>query len=551
MPPRAVDHAMTEQPSRPRPPAARTTVWSPFRHRPFAVIWTASLVSNIGGWMSAAASGWLMTTLDPRPLSVALVQVAASLPLFLWAIPAGALADIVDRKMFLIAGETAIMAASIPLAILVTWRLITPVELLIIIFVVGSASAVVAPAWQAVVTQLVPSPELPAAISANTVSINLSRAVGPALSGVFVRLLGIASPFWADTASSAAVIGSLFWWRPPARSRAALPAEQFGSALRTGLRHTRFNPQLKATLIRTTAFMLFASAYWGLLPLVARTQIGGGAALYGALLGAIGAAAVVTGLALPWATSKLGADRLLGIATLGTAIAMVLFGLARTASVATVAALIAGAGWMAAVSSLNVSAQVALPEWVRGRGLAVFVTVLFGAFTLGSGLWGEVAALVGLSAAHFLAAAGALVAAALTWKWKLQTGEGLDLSPSMHWPAPITTRKVAGDRGPVLVTVEYRIDPNHRSAFLRALARYSHERQRDGAFEWHVFEDPAVEGKFVETFMTDSWLEHLHQHARVTRADRLLEEAVQRYQIGEAPKTTHLVAAQPDDYSQD
>lgn len=496
--------------------------------------------------MSAAASGWLMTNLDPHPLSVSLVQVAASLPLFLWAIPAGALADTVDRKRFLIAGEIAITAASIPLAILVGWHLITPVGLLLIIFVVSSASAIIAPAWQAVVTQLVPRAELPPAISANTVGINLSRAVGPALSGVFVRLLGMASPFWADAASNVAVIGALLWWRPPARGVSDLPAEPFGSALRTGLRHARFNPLLRATLIRTAAFMLFASAYWGLLPLVTRTQIGGGPALYGALLGAIGSAAVATGLALPWATSKLGADRLLGLATLGTAVAMTLFGFARTAPVATLAALIAGGSWMAAVSSLNVSAQVALPEWVRGRGLAVFVTVLFGAFSIGSSLWGEIAGLVGLSAAHFLAAAGALLAAALTWQWKLQTGQGLDLSPSMHWPAPITTRKVAGDRGPVLVTVEYRIDPNHRAAFLHALARYSHERKRDGAFDWYVFEDPAVEGKFVETFMTDSWLEHLHQHARVTRTDRVLEQAVQRYQLGDAPKTTHLIAVQPD-----
>lgn len=496
--------------------------------------------------MSAAASGWLMTHLDPHPLSVSLVQVASSLPLFLWAIPAGALADTLNRKRFLIAGEVAITAASIPLAILVAWHLVTPVSLLLIIFAVSSGSAIIAPAWQAVVTQLIPRPELPAAISANTVGINLSRAVGPALSGVFVRLFGMASPFWVDAASNVAVIGGLLWWHPPARAQNALPAEPFGSALRAGLRHARFNPLLRATLIRTAAFMLFASAYWGLLPLVTRTQIGGGPALYGALLGAIGAAAVATGLALPWATSKLGADRLLAAATLGTAVAMTLFGVARTAPVATLAAFIAGAGWMAAVSSLNVSAQVALPEWVRGRGLAVFVTVLFGAFSVGSSLWGELAALVGLSAAHFLAAAGAILAAAVTWKWKLQTGQGLDLSPSMHWPAPITTRNVQGDRGPVLVTVEYRIDPNHRAAFLHALARYSHERQRDGAFDWYVFEDPAVEGKFVETFMTDSWLEHLHQHARVTRADRVLEQAVRRYQIGEAPKTTHLIAVRSD-----
>lgn len=497
--------------------------------------------------MSAAASGWLMTSLDPHPLSVSLVQVASSLPLFLWAVPAGALADTLDRRKFLIVGELAITGSSIPLAVLVAWHLVTPVSLLLLIFAASSGAAMIAPAWQAVVTQLVPHQELPAAISANTMGINVSRAVGPALSGVLVHLLGIAAPFWIDAFSNVGVIGGLLSWRPPARAQAALPAERFGSAFRTGLRHARFNPLLAATLIRTGAFVLFASAYWALLPLVTRNQIGGGPELYGAILGAIGAAAVAMSLALPWATSKLGADRLLAGATLGTAVAMTLFGFAHTASVATLAALIAGAAWMAAISSLNVSAQVALPEWVRGRGLAVFVTVLFGSFSLGSSFFGEAAALVGLAAAQFLAAVGVLLAAALTWKWKLQTGPGLDLSPSMHWPAPITTRKIDGDRGPVMVAIEYRIDPNHRKAFLHELARYSHERRRDGAYDWRVFEDPALEGKFVETFMTDSWLEHLHQHARVTRADRVLEQAVRRYQLGEGPKTTHLLAVQPEE----
>lgn len=497
--------------------------------------------------MSAAASGWLMTILDPRPLSVSLVQVASTLPLFLWAIPAGALADIVDRRKLLLVGELSIMAASIPLAILVARHLVTPVSLLLITFAVSSAAAIIAPAWQAVVPQLVPRSELPAAISANTVSINVSRAVGPGLSGALVHLIGIAAPFWIDAFSNAGVIGGLLWWHPPARAQAELPPEPFASALRTGLRHARFNAPLGATLIRTTAFMLFASAYWGLLPLIARDQIGGGPALYGTILGAIGAAAVAASLALPWATSKLGADRLLAAATLGTAIAMVLFGIAHTAAVALLAALAAGACWMVAVSSLNVSAQVALPDWVRGRGLAVFVTVLFGAMSLGSSLWGEVAALEGLPAALILAASGALLATALTWRWKLQTGSGLDLSPSMHWPTPITTRKIEGDRGPVLVMIEYRIDAHHRAAFLHALARYSRERRRDGAYDWRLFEDPATDGKFVETFLTDSWLEHLRQHARVTRADRLLEEAVRRFQVGEGPKTTHLIAVQPED----
>src|SRR5262249_40397036 len=179
--------------------------------------------------------------------------------------------------------------------------------------------------------------------------------------------------------------------------------------------------------------------------------------------------------------------------------------------------------------SLNVSAQVALPEWARGRGLALFVTTFFGALTLGSAVWGQVAGMAGLPAAHFLAAAGALLAISLTWRWKLQTGAGIDLTPSRQWTAPVVTHEVEQDRGPVLVMVEYRIDPRNRDAFLAALERLGNERRRDGAYAWCVFEDAAQEGRMVETFLVESWLEHLRQHAPVTQAALAVQKAVPRF----------------------
>jgi quinol monooxygenase YgiN len=195
------------------------------------------------------------------------------------------------------------------------------------------------------------------------------------------------------------------------------------------------------------------------------------------------------------------------------------------------------------ISSVNVSAQVALPDWVRGRGLAIAVTVMFGSLTLGSAIWGQVAGMVGLPAAHFLAAAGAIAAIPLTWRCKLQTGAGVDLTPSMHWPAPVLSQEIENDRGPVLVTVEYRIDPANRQEFLSQLEKLGQERRRDGAFAWDVFEDIAQPGKFVETFKLESWIEHLRQHERVTAADRSAQEVLNRFQVDGAPKVTHLVAA--------
>jgi predicted MFS family arabinose efflux permease len=526
------------------PPSVAASAWAPFRNRLFALIWTATVVSNIGGWMYNVASGWLMTSLDPDPLIVSLVQVANNLPMFLFAIPAGALADIADRRRLLIFGEAAITITSTAFAVLVWLHLITPLSLLLFSFVVTIGSAITAPGWQAVVPQLVSKADLPAAVAANSVGINVSRAVGPAIGGILVGAMGIAAPFWLNAFSNVGVIAALIWWHPPRRSGTPLPPESFGNAIRTGLRHARYNRHLSATLIRAIAFFGFASAYWALLPLVARSQIAGGPALYGILLGIIGASAIGGAFLLRSLRARWGADRLLSIATLATSMATGLFALAHDSATAVAASLIAGASWIAAVSSLNVSAQVALPEWVRGRGIAVYVTVMFGALTIGSALWGELAALISLPGALLLAAAGAMIAIPLTWRWKLQTGAKVDLSPSMHWPAPVTSHAIEPDRGPVLVTVEYRIDPKNREPFLHSLAASARERRRDGAYDWGVFEDPAQDGRFIETFLTDSWLEHLRQHERVTKADRLLEQVVRRFQIGEGPKTTHWVGAQ-------
>jgi MFS family permease len=518
--------------------------WAPFRQSAFTVIWTATLIANIGGWMFSAASGWLMTDLDADPLIVSLVQAATTLPLFLFAVPAGALADIFDKRKFLIVFETMATAISAIYAALVGLHLATPGNLLLFTFLISAAGALTSPAWQAIVPQLVAKNDLPAAIAINSVGVNISRALGPALGGIIIVALGIAAPFWINAISNVAVIIALLWWRVSKRSSTLLPAEHFGQAVWAGLRYARYNPHLRGTLMRAAGFFLFSSAFWALLPLIARTQIAGGPELYGILLGVIGVGAVGGAFALPALKAKVGPDGLMALATLGTGVAMAIFGVAREPLAALAASTIAGASWIAALATLNVSAQVALPDWVRGRGLAVFATVFFGFVTLGSAVWGEVATIAGLPMSLLLAAAGTLATIPLTWRWKLQTGLSIDLSPSMHWPAPIIAQDIAADRGPVLVTVEYRIRPQDREAFLEAIARLESGRRRDGAYAWGVFEDAAEAGRIVETFLVESWMEHLRQHERVTNADRVVQEAVQRFHAGGEPKVTHFIAAE-------
>jgi predicted MFS family arabinose efflux permease len=524
-------------------PAARSP-WSPFRYKAFTLLWIATVVSNIGGWMYSAACGWLMTDLNPAPLVVSLVQVANSLPMFLVAIPAGALVDIVDKRKLLIFSEILISSISMLFAVLVLLHLVTPARLLLFVFLVAVANAVTTPGYQAIVPMLVPKRDLPSAVAANSAGVNVSRAVGPALGGALLGALGVAAPFWVNAVSNFGAIGVLIWWRPPRRKPALLPPEHLLSAVRTGLRHARYNGSLSATLIRSAGFFLFASAYWALLPLIARSQIAGGPMLYGVLLGSIGASAVGGAVVLPWLNDRLGLDGLAATGTLGTALATAMFGLARDPITALGAGLIAGASWMAVLSSLNTAAQIALPGWVRGRGLAIYVTVMFGSLSLGSAIWGQAAASLGIGPALFAAAAGCAATALLLRRWRLQTASGLDLSPSMHWASPMTTGDFDGDRGPVLVIVAYQIDPQNREGFLEALERVGRERRRDGAYDWRVFEDPSAKGRFVETFLSDSWVEHLRQHQRVTKADRAFEEVLRRFQVGDEPRISHLVAVQ-------
>jgi len=508
----------------------------------FAILWIATIVSNIGGWMYSAAAGWLMTSLTKDAFLVALVQVANSAPLFLLAMVAGAFSDILDKRRLLIWGESATAVFSGIFAAYVWLNWVTPVSLLWFMFLVSVCGALTSPAWQAVVPSLVPKEELPGAVSANSVGFNLSRAVGPALAGTIIGPLGIAAPFVTNALSNLGVIGALVGWREPKVRADTLPPERFSSAVGVGLRYAINNTALRKTFVRTIAFFLFASSYWALLPLVARLRVSGGPAIYGFLLGAIGLGAVAAAFVMPYWKKRFGADGLVAAASIGTVIALVLFAIAREPIVALIASVLAGAAWISGVATLNVSAQLALPDWVRGRGLAMYMTVMFGSLTLGSALWGQLATLTSLQAALFIAGVAMLAAIPLTWRWKLQTGERLDLTPSTQWPAPVVSRSIGGADGPVLVTIEYVLaSADDRQSFLSALDELQHERLRDGASSWGIFEDTSRSGRFLETFLVASWTEHLRQHQRVTNADYVLQEHVIQLLKGE-PQITHFVA---------
>ena len=491
--------------------------------------------------MFDTSMSWLMTSLNPDPMMVSAVQVATTLPMFLMTLPAGALTDIVDSRRLLIGSQISVTAIAIVFAAVVTLHLATPSVLLATTFILGATGALAAPAWLVITPMLVPKHDLDSAIAINNTSYNVSRAIGPALGGLAIAAFSIAFPFWCFCVGSAALIAALLWWRAPRRARETLPAERLFSALRTGLRYARYNRDIDSTLIRAVAFFPFASAYWALLPLVARMQMHNGPAMYGILLGMIGAGSILGSLALNSLKARLGPDRLAALATIGTIFALALYGSAHEPAVALVASLLAGASWIIMMTTLFVSAQVALPEWVRGRGLAIFLTAFFGAMTLGSAVWGKVASMEGLSTALYIAAAGAAVGMILTARRRLQTAASLDLRPSMHWRTPVFVHRVEDDEGPILLTVEYRIDPKDRRPLLALMHEIGFERKRDGAYAWGVFEDAEVSGRIVETFLIQSMLELKHMRTRVTVADRMIMDQARAF-LKEPLKVTYLVA---------
>ncbi len=316
--------------------------WGVFGNLAFTVMLIASSASNVGFAMFDTSSNWLMTSLNPDPMMVSAVQVATTLPMFLLTLPAGALTDIIDARRMLIGAQIAVTAISIVFAAVVTMHWATPTVLLATTFLLGGSGALAAPAWLVITPMLVPKRDLDSAIAINNASYNVSRAIGPALGGLGIAAFSIALPFWCFCAGNIAVLGVLIWWRAPRRTRETLPAERLVSALRTGLRYARNNRDIDATLIRAVAFFPFASAYWALLPLVARTQMHNGPEVYGILLGMVGAGSLLGSFALKSLKARLGPDRLATLGTVGTILALGLYGAAREPVVAALASLIAG-----------------------------------------------------------------------------------------------------------------------------------------------------------------------------------------------------------------
>jgi MFS family permease len=520
----------------------RVSAWRPLGYHLFRALWLASVASNVGTWMHNVGAEWLMTTLAPTPLMVALMQTAENAPTFLLALPGGALADIVDRRRLLLFTQGWMLFSAVALALLTLLGWVTPVVLLVLTFSLGLGTALNGPAWQAVIPELVPREELPQAVSLNSVAFNIARAVGPALGGLVVAAAGSWAVFLLNSFSFLGIILVLYRWRrEPVESIS--PTERVAGAMRAGLRYVRHSPELRAVLIRTGVFALCASALWAMLPLVARRELGLGAVAYGALLGGLGGGAILGAFVMPRLRQALSANMLVILGTILFAVATAALAQVRNFGLLCAAMTFGGLAWMLIMSSFNIAVQTVVPEWVRARALSIYLLVFFGSLAVGSAVWGVVAERVGVQAALLSASVALLVGLAAALFFPMRISEELDLSPSLHWTDPRVASEPPPDQGPVLVTVEYLIDPERTQGFLQAMKDFERILRRDGASRWGLFADPARPGRYLETFLVESWAEHMRQHARITKEDIATQEHLRSFHIGDSPPTvTHLIA---------
>jgi MFS family permease len=505
-------------------------------------MWTAQFVSNVGGWMQTVAAQWLMLSLTTAVAPVALIQTAASLPVLLFAVPAGAVGDLVDRRRFLLVAQLFMLLAALALGLLALNGLVTPWVLLALVFALGSGQAWTSPTWQTLQPELVPARERPQAIALGSVNQNLARAVGPAIGGLLLAATSAGSVFLINAASFLAVIAVIWRWQGLRQTKSAVAPEHVGEAIRAGGRYVAASPALRVILLRSALFVFFASSIWALLPVTARVDLHLGSGGYGLLLGCVGVGAVGGAALLPRLRQRMTPDRLLmcGSITVGS-LALVLAYVHVTVLVG-LALAIGGMAWILVLSTLNSVYQSSLPRWVKARGMGFYLIVFQGGNALGSAAMGIAAGQGGVSPTLLVAAIGLLLGPLVGLRLPFKVLAPEELLPAAEWPTPAVAGGAAGE-GPVMVSVEYWPRPGLEDEFLIALRDLRWSRRRTGASSWRVWQDSAEPQRFIEQFVVASWQEHLRQHERVSLRDQeRIERLAAMGEESHPPIVTHWLA---------
>jgi MFS family permease len=541
-------------PTQPAPPPAAAPAhpsgFEPLKVPVFRHLWIASTISNLGGWMQDTAGTWLMTVLTPSPLLIALMQTAASLPVVMLGLLAGATADIFDRRRLLLFWQAWMLGAVAVLSLLTFFHVISPWVLLALTFMLNIGTAMNSPAWQAIMPELVPREQLPDAVAINSAGFNLARALGPALGGLAVAAFahaatGAAWTFLLNALSFVGVILVLYQWKRMPLFKSALPAERIYGSMRAGLRYIQYAPLLRSTLGRAFIFTFFVSAVWSLLAVVAARDLHQGALGYGILNGSMGLGAVIGATSLPRVRRKFSADMIIAISTgvfVGT---LLILAFIRYPLIIIPVLLVAGFAWTSTMSTLNLAIQVSAPNWVQARALGTYQMIFSGGMALGSVIWGLIAEHFSTPASLTTAAAGMLITLPFSLKMHVLHGEQPDLRPlRSRLLVPQLVMEPEMSDGPVRIMLDYKIDPDDYNAFVEAIHALRDVRLRDGAMRWGIFQDANDPRHFNETFVMESWIDYLRQRERFTASDRTIRDRVVSFHRGDQPpRISHMIYA--------
>ncbi len=523
--------------------SAHPSIRATLRHLPFRALLAGGTVYFVGNAMQVMATAWLVLELSGSSFLAALVQTAVFLPMFLLALPAGVMADTTDRRRLILVALALQVAVLALLALLVLGGWAGAATLLVLTFIAGCCTAMLSPAWNSAVVDVVPRDELPQAITAIGISYNAARALGPAVAGYIFAKAGSGWVFVLAVAGVAVLFEAVRRHPPRPHAPSRLPAERLWGGMLSALRFARHSDTVLAQLVRTMAYSATGSALWALLPVVGQRQLGLGATGFGFLMGCLGTGAVLAGLVIGRLRLHLGLERLVGAGCVVFAIVMAVAALSQTRALVYAALVAGGAAWMSVMSTYNTATQTSVPPWVRARATALHTLSALGSFAIGSAFWGLLSDILGLTPALLIGAVAMAAGLLLARPFPLRMG-GLDevtqvpLSQDLfvkHEPAP--------EAGPVAVEIGYRVRPEVTEAFLDAVSLLRAPRRRDGATFWRVYRDLSDPTRYCERFIVTSWADYLHQRARGTLADQEIEAQLRGYLLpGEVPVAQHYIA---------
>ena len=518
--------------------------WTPLKNnRVFRFLWLATLVSNIGTWMHEVGAGWLATTLTESEFMVAMVQTATFLPAFFLLLPSGALADIFDRRLYLLTANVGMAIIAVTLGVLTLSGVIEVWSLLLLTLMLGIGTAMVMPTWQSIVPEVVDRADLPSAIALNTIGMNIARVLGALIGGIIIAAAGPGAVFVTNAVTFSLIILVLLRWKRQV-PESTLPPERLAAAVKTGLRYTRHSPALQATIFRSIGFYFFTSVMWALFPLIARELLQADEVRYAYLFAAISVGAIINAMFLPRLRGRFNNDRLITGASLVFAAGMIITALTQIYWVALFTFALCGSAWITVMTCAQTAAQTALPNWVRSRGLSVFLTFFMGSLAIGPVVWGGLAQLTSIPVSMMTSSICLVITAFFTRRWPISDNEFLDHTPSGHWTLPEPAIEVSPEQGPVMICVRYNVRPDARGDFLQAMEQLGKSRRRNGAWEWNVMENTREADTYQEFFLVETWLDHLRQHERISNQDAMIQEKIREYLVDDTePLITHFIKA--------